>query len=73
MFVNRFTFLHPDRVRAAAIGSPGGWPIAPVEKYKDKTLRYPIGVADLKTVAGKQLDLITLRKVPLFIFYRRQG
>ncbi|MEQ1924149.1 MAG: hypothetical protein ABL952_16730, partial [Pyrinomonadaceae bacterium] len=57
MFANRFTFLHPDRVKAAAIGSPGGWPIAPVEKYKDKTLRYPIGVADLKTVAGKKLDL----------------
>ncbi|HRI03891.1 MAG TPA: hypothetical protein PLL77_09125 [Pyrinomonadaceae bacterium] len=68
MFANRFTFLHPDRVKAAAIGSPGGWPIAPVEKYKDKTLRYPIGVADLKTVAGKKLDLKALRKVPLFIF-----
>jgi len=68
MFTNRFTFLHPDRVKAAAIGSPGGWPIAPVEKYNDKTLRYPIGVADLKSVAGKKLDLKTLRKVPMFVF-----
>lgn len=68
MFTNRFTFLHPDRVKAAAIGSPGGWPIAPVEKYRNKTLRYPIGVADLKTVAGKNLDLEALRKVPLFVF-----
>lgn len=68
MFVNRFTFLHPDRVKAAAIGSPGGWPIAPVEKYKDKTLRYPIGVADIKLISGKPLDLKTLRKVPLFVF-----
>lgn len=68
MFANRFTFLHPDRVKAAAIGSPGGWPIAPVEKYKDKTLRYPIGVADLKTVSGKKLDLKSLRKVAIFVF-----
>lgn len=68
MFANRFTFLHPNRVKAAAIGSPGGWPIAPVEKFKDKVLRYPIGVADLKTVSGKKLDLKTLRKVALFIF-----
>lgn len=68
MFANRFAFLHPDRVKAAAIGSPGGWPIAPVEKYKDKTLRYPIGIADFKTVAGKKLDLKALREVPLFIF-----
>ncbi len=68
MFANRYTFLHPDRVKAAAIGSPGGWPIAPVEKYHDKLLRYPIGVADLKTVAGSKLDLKALRKVPLFVF-----
>jgi dienelactone hydrolase len=39
MFVNRFTFLHPKRVKAAVIGSPGGWAIAPVVSYKKKTLR----------------------------------
>lgn len=68
MFANRFTFLHPDRVKAAAIGSPGGWPIAPVEKYEGKPLRYPIGVADFKKVSGHKLDIDALRKVPLFIF-----
>lgn len=68
MFTNRFTFLHPDRVKAAAIGSPGGWPIAPVAAYKEKRLRYPIGIADVKTVAGRTIDLDQLRKVPLFIF-----
>jgi dienelactone hydrolase len=68
MFANRFTFLHPDRVKAAAIGSPGGWPMAPVAEYQQKSLRYPIGTADLTTVAGHKLDLKTLRKVPLFIF-----
>ena len=68
MFTNRFTFLHPGRVKAAVIGSPGGWPIAPVSKYKEKTLRYPIGTSDLKLVSGRDLDLKKLRKVPLFIF-----
>ena len=48
MFANRFVFLHPDRVKAAAIGSPGGWAIAPVANYKEKTLRYPIGTGDFK-------------------------
>ncbi len=24
MFANRFTILHPERVKAATIGSPGG-------------------------------------------------
>ena len=68
MFANRFTFLHPTRVKAAAIGSPGGWAIAPANSYKEKSLRYPIGTNDFKIVSGKKLDLENLRKVPLFIF-----
>ncbi len=68
MFANRFAFLHPDRVKAAAIGSPGGWAIAPVASYKEKNLRYPIGVSDFKTVTGEKFDLKKVQKVPLFIF-----
>jgi predicted esterase len=68
MFVNRFAFLHPDKVKAAAIGSPGGWAIAPTEKYKGKTLRYPLGTNDFKAVAGEKFDLNTARRVPMFIF-----
>ncbi|MBK9164697.1 MAG: hypothetical protein IPM21_12485 [Acidobacteria bacterium] len=68
MFVNRFTFLHPDRVKAAAIGSPGGWPIVPAASYKGKSLRYPIGVADLRSVSGEDIELEKLRSVPMFIF-----
>ena len=68
MFVNRFTFLHPERVKALAIGSPGGWPIVPVASYKEKTLRYPIGIADLRSVTGKDFDLKALRGVPMFVF-----
>ncbi|HEX8368116.1 MAG TPA: hypothetical protein VF604_06215 [Pyrinomonadaceae bacterium] len=68
MFANRFTFLHPARVKAAAIGSPGGWAIAPASVFKEKTLRYPIGTDDLKAVSGAALDLKNLRKVPLFVF-----
>jgi pimeloyl-ACP methyl ester carboxylesterase len=68
MFANRFTFLHPKRVKAVAVGSPGGWAIAPVASFKEKTLRYPIGINDFKTISGKKLDLKNLRKVPLFVF-----
>jgi dienelactone hydrolase len=68
MFANRFTFLHPKRVKAAVVGSPGGWPIAPVASYKEKKLRYPIGIDDFKLVSGRKIDLKNLRKVPLFVF-----
>ncbi|HEX8248088.1 MAG TPA: hypothetical protein VF599_07950 [Pyrinomonadaceae bacterium] len=68
MFVNRFTFLHPKRVKAAVIGSPGGWAMAPVAVFKEKALRYPIGTSDFKSISGAELDLKNLRKVPLFLF-----
>ena len=68
MFANRFTFLHPKRIKAAVVGSPGGWAIAPVAVFKEKALRYPIGINDFKSISGENLDLKNLRKVPLFIF-----
>ncbi|MBV9927408.1 MAG: hypothetical protein JOZ96_20485 [Acidobacteria bacterium] len=68
MFTNRFAFLHPERVKAAAAGSPGGWAIAPVETWEGQPLRYPVGVADFKAVSGGALDLEALRRVPLFLF-----
>lgn len=68
MFSNRFAFLHPDMTKAVAIGSPGGWAIAPSQKFKDKTLRYPIGTDDFKTVAGAHFDLKSLQNIHFFIF-----
>src|SRR5688572_8634987 len=68
MFANRFTFLHPKRIKAAAIGSPGGWAMAPAASFKEKPLRYPIGTNDLRAVSGEKFDLKNLRKVPLFMF-----
>jgi dienelactone hydrolase len=66
MFANRFTFLHPDRVKAAAIGSPGGWPLAPAAEVHGKPLRYPVGTADWEAVTGAPLDLKALAVVPIF-------
>lgn len=68
MFANRFTVLHPEHVLAAAIGSPGGWPIAPVDVFRDHRLRYPIGIADVDELIGRPIDLAELRRTPLLIF-----
>jgi len=68
MFVDRFVFLHPERVKAAAIGSPGGWPIAPVAEHEHDRLRYPIGIADVEELVGKPVDLAALARVPLLFF-----
>lgn len=68
MFTNRFTLLHPERVKAAVIGSPGGWPIAPVETYQGECLRYPVGICDVEEITGQPVDLDTYAAVPQFFF-----
>jgi pimeloyl-ACP methyl ester carboxylesterase len=68
MFTNRFVFLHPDRVLAAAYGSPGGWALAPVQSWQGTFLPYPVGIGDLKTLTGVSFNLKAVAKVPQFLF-----
>ena len=68
MFANRFTVLHPERVLAAAIGAPGGWPIAPVRQWQGHVLPYPVGVSDLSDLVGFEFREEVYRKVPHFFF-----
>lgn len=68
MFANRFTALHPGRVKGAAIGSPGGWPIAPLAEVRGLRLDYPAGIADLETLTGSPFDVGRFCAVPqLFV------
>jgi dienelactone hydrolase len=62
-FAARFTMLHPERVLAAAIGSPGGWPLAPSGAWT-----YPVGISDVSALTGAKVDIPALRKVSLFLF-----
>ena len=67
-FTNRFAMLHPDRVLAAAVGLPDGWPIAPVTDDQGEKLRYPVGIADVGKLAGETINPDVLRSVRFFIF-----
>jgi pimeloyl-ACP methyl ester carboxylesterase len=68
MFANRFVVLHPERILAAAIGSPGGWPIAPVAEWQGKPLNYPLGINDLQALTGQAFDTVQYRSVRQFFF-----
>lgn len=68
MFVNRFVMLHPGRVKAASIGAPGGWPIAPLVRFAGESLRYPVGVADMPAIGGTSFDSSAVARVPQFHF-----
>jgi hypothetical protein len=66
MFVNRFAFLHPETVRAVVVGSPGGWPIAPLRDVEGEALNYPVGIADVAALTGKAVDIAGVRQVSWF-------
>ena len=68
MFANRFTVLHPERVKAAAIGSPGGWPIVPISDFNGLALPYPAGIADLEELTGTPFDAETYNAIPQLIY-----
>lgn len=67
-FVGRFGFLHPDNVLAVASGSPGGLPILPVATHEGARLTYPIGIADVKALTGKAVQLDSVKKVAFLVY-----
>jgi dienelactone hydrolase len=67
-FTSRFTILHPDRVKAAAAGSPGGWPAAPVASWQSVQLPYPMGIQDVFELTGHAFDQDVFKNVPLYIY-----
>jgi pimeloyl-ACP methyl ester carboxylesterase len=67
-FVSRFTMLHPERVRAAAIGCPGFGPIVPVSSWGGRVLNYPVGVADLEILTGRKFNEAAFKKVALTVW-----
>lgn len=68
MFANRFTILHPELVKAAAIGSPGGWPIAPISDFNGQALPYPAGIADLEELTGTPFNVEAYNAIPQLIY-----
>ena len=68
MFANRFTILHPELVKAATIGSPGGWPIVPVSTFNGEQLNYPAGIADLESLTRIPFDSDSYNIIPQLIY-----
>ena len=69
MFANRFALLHPDLVKGGRYWLTGGLALfLPLTNYGEQALNYPVGVADLKMVAGKEFDEENYRKIPQYFF-----
>lgn len=67
-FVNRFTALHPERVRAVAGGGLNGILLLPLEQVGGVPLPYPLGLADYRQLTGHRPDWLRYRAVPQFYY-----
>jgi hypothetical protein len=66
-FVNRFSLLHPDKVRAVSFGGFGAIPMFPIEEWEGIKLNYPLGVADLKEILNIDFYMNKYVKIPQFV------
>lgn len=67
-FTNRFAILHPTVVRAVATGGINSIPTFPTGRWNDVTMRYPVGIADLKEIADIDLDEVAYKRVSQYIY-----
>ncbi len=67
-FTNRFAILHPTVVRAVATGGVNSIPTFPTDRWQDKTLRYPVGIADVEEIADIEFDETAYKQVSQYIY-----
>lgn len=68
LFANRFTFLHPEVVAAAAYGGLNGFIMVPLEEMRSRHLEFPLGLADYKDITGHSFDRLSYSRIPQFAY-----
>jgi hypothetical protein len=67
-FTNRFSFLHPDKIKALAIGGFNGELMLPQKDINGAKLIYPIGTNDFKKLFSDTFHLDAYRQIPQYIY-----
>ena len=65
-FVDRFTFLHPEIIRAAFIG--GSDNIIPYENFNKENMPYPLGVYDYEKITGEKFSIDLIADINRYIY-----
>lgn len=67
-FTNRFSFLHPDKIQALAIGGFNGELMFPHNNINGVRLDYPIGTNDFEKLFNQKFNFETYKTIPQFIY-----
>jgi len=67
-FCNRYSFLHPEMVKAVAAGGVNGLPTLPVREWNECELPFPIGTAGIERFIYKPFNEKAFRQVAHYIY-----
>lgn len=67
-FVDRFSFLHPEVIKAIAIGGFNGHIMIPEEEFDNKELVYPVGLYDYREITGREFSKSDYRNIEKLYF-----
>lgn len=67
-FCNRYSYLHPEMVKAEASGGVNGLPTLPVSEWNEFELPFPIGIAGIEKFIGKPFNEKAFRQVAHYIY-----
>lgn len=67
-FTNRFAFIHPEKIKALAIGGFNGELMLPEKKINQLKFNYPLGINDFSKLFNKNFDINQFKSIPQFIY-----
>lgn len=67
-FINRFSFIHPDKIKALAIGGFNGELMLPYNEINAIKLDYPIGTNDFSKLFGSNFNMTAYKQIPQYIY-----
>jgi hypothetical protein len=67
-FCNRYSFLHPEMVKAVAAGGVNGLPTLPVREWNGCRLPFPIGTAGIERFIDEPFNEKAFRQVAHYIY-----
>ena len=67
-FTNRFSFIHPEKIKALAIGGFNGKLMLPQNSINGIKLNYPIGTNDFQELLNKKTNIAAYKSIPQFIY-----
>jgi hypothetical protein len=67
-FTNRFAFIHPEKIKAIAIGGFNGELMLPEKEINQMKFNYPLGIYDFHHLFDKNFDINQFKSIPQFIY-----